>query len=226
MASSSRKRARSPSVVPDVLFERRLFPVSFSCLSHIHLTFPAWLLIVFQSGAFGGLLPGHTAMSLDQAKSVLRRLDSGEGEGSRSSKRFKGKAPVRVESDSEPENVCEESRSSKRFKGKAPVRVESDSEPENACEDAGLLVKESQPPVALGVCLRCSKRIDQVSEHTLRNKTVPVGHRCNLTPYHKCSYCALTSHDCEPVSTLLPYMGLPNVFAGSGEVSSDSRRSR
>ena len=199
MASSSRKRARSPSVVPDVLFERRLFPVSFSCLSHIHLTFPAWLLIVFQSGAFGGLLPGHTAMSLDQAKSVLRRLDSGEGEGS---------------------------RSSKRFKGKAPVRVESDSEPENACEDAGLLVKESQPPVALGVCLRCSKRIDQVSEHTLRNKTVPVGHRCNLTPYHKCSYCALTSHDCEPVSTLLPYMGLPNVFAGSGEVSSDSRRSR
>ena len=198
MASSSRKRARSPSVVPDVLFERRLFPVSFSCLSHIHLTFPAWLLIVFQSGAFGGLLPGHTAMSLDQAKSVLRRLDSGEGEGS---------------------------RSSKRFKGKAPVRVESDSEPENTCEGAGLL-KESQPPVALGVCLRCSKRIDQVSEHTLRNKTVPVGHRCNLTPYHKCSYCALTSHDCEPVSTLLPYMGLPNVFAGSGEVSSDSRRSR
>jgi hypothetical protein len=187
------------------------------------------VLIIFQSGAFGGLLPGHAAMSLDQAKSVLRRRDSGEGEGSRLSKRFKSKAPVRVESDSEPEHAGEGSRLSKRFKSKAPVRVESDSEPEHAGddrEDAGLFLKESQPPVALGVCLRCSKRIDQVSEHTLRNKTVPVGHRCNLTPYRKCSYCALTNHDCEPVSTLLSCMGLPNVFAGSGEVSSDSRRSR
>ena len=180
------------------------------------------MLIIFQSGAFGGLLPSHAAMSLDQAKSVLRRRDSGEGEGFRLLKRFKGKAPVRVESDSEPECAGEGSRLSKRFKGKAPVQVESDSEPE--C--AGLFFKESQPPVALGVCLRCSKRIDQVSEHTLCNKTVPVRHRCNLTPYHKCSYGALTSHDCEPVSTLLPYMGLPNVFAGSREVSSDSRRSR
>ena len=184
-------------------------PSGFSYLSHIHLTFPAWVLIIFQSGAFGGLLPGCAAMSLDQAKSVLRRRDSSEGEGSRLSKRFKSKAPVRAESDNESEYAGEGSRLSKRFKGKAPVQVESDSEPE--C--AGLFFKESQPPVALGVCLRCSKRIDQVSEHTLCNKTVPVRHRCNLTPYHKCSYGALTSHDCEPVSTLLLYMGLPNVFA-------------
>jgi len=198
MAPASGKRARSPSEVPNEFFESRLFPVGSHIFSHIHLTFPAWVLNIFQTGAFGGLLPGHAAMSLDQAKSVLRRRDSGEGEGSRLSKRFKGKAPVRAESDNAGGDR----------------------------EDAGLPLKESQPPMALGVCLRCSKRIDQVSEHTLRNKTVPVGHRCNLTPYHKCSYCALTSHDCEPVSTLLPYMGLPNVFAGSGEVSSNSRRSR
>ena len=113
------------------------------------------MLIIFQSGAFGGLLPHHAAMSLDQAKSVLRHRDSGEGEGSRLSKRFKGKAPVRVESDNESEYAGGDR------------------------EDAGLFLKKSQPPVALGVCLRCSKRIDQVSEHTLRNKTVPVGHRCN-----------------------------------------------
>jgi hypothetical protein len=107
------------------------------------------VLIIFQSGAFGGLLPGCAAMSLDQAKSVLRRRDSSEGEGSRLSKRFKSKAPVRAESDNESEYAGEGSRLSKRSKGEAPVRAESDNE----SEYAGLFLKESQPPVALGVCL-------------------------------------------------------------------------
>ena len=99
------------------------------------------MLIIFQSSAFGGLLPGYAAMSLDQVKSVLRRHDSGEGEGSRLSKQFKGKAPVQAESDNEPEYAGDDRK------------------------DVGLSLKESQPPMALGVCLRCSKRINQVSEH-------------------------------------------------------------
>ena len=66
-----------------------------------------------------------------------------------------------------------------------------------------------------GVCLRCSKRIDQPSEHMSWNKTVLIGFCYNLGPFHKCSYCTLTSHHCEPVSLLPPCVGLANASIGT-----------
>ena len=49
------------------------------------------------------------------------------------------------------------------------------------------------------VCLRCSKRLHLAGESTSRGKTVPTGFRCDLSRFHKCSYCAHGHHDCEEV---------------------------
>ena len=49
------------------------------------------------------------------------------------------------------------------------------------------------------VCLRCSKRLHLAGESTSRGKTVPTGFRCDLSRFHKCSYCAQGHHDCEEV---------------------------
>jgi hypothetical protein len=54
------------------------------------------------------------------------------------------------------------------------------------------------------VCLRCSKRLHLAGESTSRGKTVPTGFRCDLSRYHKCSYCAHGHHDCEDVGLSPP----------------------
>ena len=72
MASSSRKRAQSPLVVPNTLFEH-LFPVSFfSQFSHFH----SLSLTITQRGSFGGLLLGFQAKVPHHAPEVLCSNDN------------------------------------------------------------------------------------------------------------------------------------------------------
>ena len=156
--------------------------------------FSSLALTISQTGSFGGLLPGYKAMSVKRAVAALSR-DGDESEGGRPAKRVKGKKPVRESIDDGP--------------------VGGGSGPSG---------QGPQQAMALGVCLRCSKRIDQNAEHMLRGKTVAVGYRCDLSAYRKYSYCALTSHDCEPVGSLLLCVGLSNGSAGAREVPYNRRR--
>ena len=54
------------------------------------------------------------------------------------------------------------------------------------------------------VCLRYSKKLHLAGESTSRGKTVPTGFRCDLSRFHKCSYCAHGHHDCEEVGWFPP----------------------
>ena len=75
-------------------------------------------------------------------------------------------------------------------------------------ESGSPVIEESKPaaedmqPVPR-ICLRCSKRVNQCGESTSRGKMVPVGYLCDLGPFHKCSYCSHTKHDCESVGLSL-----------------------
>lgn len=136
-------------------------------------------LTVFQSGSFGGLLPGLQSMSLKRAMATLSR---GDDDDARPAKRVaKGKKPMRTEP-------------------VADVGVGPSAASKNEVPQAG----------GVRVCLRCSKRLHLAGESTSRNKTVPSGFRCDLTAFHKCSYCALTSHDCVPVGCPSAYVGFAN----------------
>lgn len=105
------------------------------------------------------------------------------------------KRAVAVLSRDEDEDV----RPAKRVvKGKRPMRAAVDVDDAAGPAAAGE-GKGSRSEVGR-VCLRCSKRLHLAGEATARGKVVPVGFRCDLSPFRKCSYCAGTAHDCAPVS--------------------------
>lgn len=171
-----------PDATPDPDFERRLFPVSFfSRSSH----FCSLLLTVSQRGAFGGLLPGHKAMPLKRAISHLFRGE--DEEDIRLAKRaVKGMGLARDEVLAGP-SVSAPPATKGKGKGKGKGKA--------------------VPPAAGRICLRCSKRIHLDGESTTRGVTVPVGFRCDLSAFRKCSYCAHTHHDCEGVSWFPAFSG-------------------
>lgn len=117
---------------------------------------------------------------------------------------------------SRDEDESDGARPAKRVRGKKSVRKSFEDEPVG--DGAGPSGQGPQQAMALGICLRCSKRVEQNAEHTLRGRTVVVGYRCDLSAYRKCSYCALTSHDCEPVGSFLLCVGLSDGSAGAREV--------
>jgi len=106
-------------------------------------------------------------------------------------------------------SVAEGSGSAKaKFKPVPPPEVEVEDEPlptspaflsDEPDESRG---GGKRVGISLQACLRCSKRIDQPSSHTSRGKTVFTGYLCDIGTgvCRKCSYCAHTKHDCEPVS--------------------------
>lgn len=100
------------------------------------------------------------------------------------------------------EEESESVRPAKRAaRGKGPARGEVIAGPSASAKDRGKGKGKAVPPAAARICLRCSKRIHLEGESTSRGVTVPVGFRCDLTAFRKCSYCAHTHHDCEEVSS-------------------------
>ena len=115
--------------------------------------------------------------------------------GSGSSKaKFRPVPPAEVEVEDDPLPT------SPTFLSDGP---ESDVEPETS-RGGG-----RRTGVSLQACLRCSKRIDQSSSHTSRGRTVFTGYLCDIGTgvCRKCSYCAHTKHDCEPVSYSPTFLG-------------------
>ncbi len=53
------------------------------------------------------------------------------------------------------------------------------------------------PSLARSLCLRCSKRLDEVSVLTRKGKAINVGSACVKLPNKKCAYCASQHHECE-----------------------------
>ena len=115
--------------------------------------FSSLALTISQSGSFGRLLPGYKAMSV---KCTVTALSHGEDES-------------------------EGSQPAKRGRGKKPVHKSIDNGPMGS--GAGPSGQGPQQAMALGVCLRYSKQVNQNAEHTLRGKTVAVGYRCDLSAY-------------------------------------------
>jgi hypothetical protein len=111
-----------------------------------------------------------------------------EGSGSAKAK-FKPVPPPEVEVEDEPLPT-------------SPAFLSDEPEPESEAEPKESRGGGKRVGISLQACLRCSKRIDQPSSHTSRGKTVSTGYLCNIGTgvCHKCSYCAHTKHDCEPVS--------------------------
>ena len=99
--------------------------------------FSSLALTISQTGSFGGLLPGYKAMSVKRAVAALSH-DEDESEGGQPVKRARGKKPVRESIDDGPVG-----------------------------SGAGSSGQGPQQAMALGVCLRCSKRVDQNAKHML-----------------------------------------------------------
>ena len=102
------------------------------------------------------------------------------------------------------EEESESVRPAKRAaQGKGSMRGEVIASPSASAsasaKDRGKGKGKAVAPVAGRICLRCSKRIHLEGDSTTRGVTVPVGFRCDLTAFRKCSYCAHTHHDCEEV---------------------------
>ena len=128
------------------------------------------MLTAIQHGAFGGLLPGRESVDGKPTKHVARAAKSAKPE-----------KPAKL--------VCR-----KAF-------VTDDSDDADYADDAVRSkgkIKTLQSAVGR-VYLRCSKRLHLAGESTSRSKTVPTGFGCDLSRFHKCSYCAYGHHDCEEV---------------------------
>jgi hypothetical protein len=133
----------------------------------------------------------HSLLTSSASVLILQRVRKevasvAEGSGSAKAK-FKPVPPPEVEVEDEPLPT------SPAFLSDEP---ESEAEPKKS-RGGGKRVG-----ISLQACLRCSKRIDQPSSHTSRGKTVSTGYLCDIGTgvCRKCSYCAHTKHDCEPVS--------------------------
>jgi hypothetical protein len=161
----------------------------FSQLPH----FSSLVLTAIQRGAFGGLLPGYGGMGGRPAKRVARAAKSAK-----------------------PEKPAKPEKLAKLASRKAFITDDSDDaddaddadyadDADDADDAARGKGKITALQSAVGrVCLRCSKRLHLAGESTSRGKTVPTGFRCDLSRYHKCSYCAHGHHDCEEVGWFPP----------------------
>jgi hypothetical protein len=147
--------------------------------------FSSLVLTAIQRGAFGGLLPGYGGMGGRPAKRVARAAKSAK-----------------------PEKPAKPAKPEKLASRKAFITDDSDDaddadyadDADDADDAARGKGKITALQSAVGrVCLRCSKRLHLAGESTSRGKTVPTGFRCDLSRYHKCSYCAHGHHDCEEV---------------------------
>ena len=135
--------------------------------------FSSLILTTIQRGAFGGLLPGYKSVGGRPAKRVARAAKSAKPE--KPTKLACRKAFITDDSDDADD--ADYTDDAVRSKGK---------------------IKVLQSAVGR-VCLRCSKRLHLAGESTSRGKTVPTGFRCDLSRFHKCSYCAHGYHDCKEV---------------------------
>ena len=147
--------------------------------------FSSLVLTAVQRGAFGGLLPGYEGMGGRPAKRVARAAKSAK-----------------------PEKPAKPEKLAKLASRKVFITDDSDDaddadyadDADDADDAARGKGKITALQSAVGrVCLRCSKRLHLAGESTSRGKTVPTGFRCDLSRYHKCSYCAHGHHDCEEV---------------------------
>jgi hypothetical protein len=140
--------------------------------------FSSLVLTAIQRGAFGGLLPGYGGMGSRPAKRVARVM--------KSAKPACRKAFITDDSDdADDANYADDA-----------------DDADDAVRGKGKITALQS---AVGrVCLRCSKRLHLAGESTSRGKTVPTGFRCDLSRYHKCSYCAHGHHDCEEVGWFPP----------------------
>jgi hypothetical protein len=135
--------------------------------------FSSLVLTAVQRGAFGGLLPDYEGMGGRPAKRVAR--------AAKPAKLACQKAFIMDDSDDA-----------------------DDADYADDADDADDAVRGKGKITALQsavgrVCLRCSKRLHLAGESTSRGKTIPTGFRCDLSRFHKCSYCAHSHHDCEKV---------------------------
>jgi hypothetical protein len=173
-----------PDGVPDTLFEARMFPVSFLMVSSQSSLFSSLSLTCSQRGAFGGLLPGLSSAAFPHTNRVALSPD-GEDKDVRPTKRvIQAKVPGSVD-DGDDDNDDDDDRPVKRVKVQA-------KEPEAA--------PRVPVPTDNRICPRCSKRIHLEPSSTSRGRTVSTGFLCDLGLLRKCTYCALTKHDCERVS--------------------------
>jgi hypothetical protein len=152
--------------------------------------FSSLVLTAIQRGAFGGLLPGYGGMGGRPAKRVARAAKSAK-----------------------PEKPAKPEKLAKLASRKAFITDDSDdaddADDADYADDADDAARGKGKITALQsavgrVCLRCSKRLHLAGESTSRGKTVPTGFRCDLSRYHKCSYCAHGHHDCEEVGWFPP----------------------
>jgi hypothetical protein len=177
-----------PNGVPDILFEARMFPVSFLMISSQSSHFPSLSLTCSQRGAFGGLLPGLSSVAFPRTSRVALSPD-GEDE----------------DVDVRPAKCV--------IWAKVPVHSgtsvdDSDDDGEDVQPVKCVKVKAREPeaaprvpvPADNCVCLCCSKRIHLELSSTSREWTVSTGLLCDLGLLHKYTYCAHTKHDCEQVS--------------------------
>ena len=140
------------------------------------------MLTAIQRGVFGGLLPSYKGMSGRPAKRVARATQFAKPEKpAKPAKLACQKAFITDDSDDADDadyaDDADDADDAVRGKGK---------------------IKALQSAVGR-VCLRCSKRLHLAGESTPRGKTVPTGFRCDLSRFHKYSYCAHGHHDCEEV---------------------------
>jgi hypothetical protein len=152
--------------------------------------FSSLVLTAIQRGAFGGLLPGYGGMGGRPAKRVARAAKSAK-----------------------PEKPAKPEKLAKLASRKAFITDDSDdaddADDADYADDADDAARGKGKITALQsavgrVCLRCSKRLHLAGESTSRGKTVPTGFRCDLSRFHKCSYCAHGHHDCEEVGWFPP----------------------
>ena len=152
--------------------------------------FSSLVLTAVQRGAFRGLLPGYGGMGGRPAKHVARAAKSAK-----------------------PEKPAKPEKLAKLASRKVFITDDSDDADDadyaDDADDADDAARGKRKITALQsavgrVCLRCSKRLHIAGESTSRGKTVPTGFCCDLSRFHKCSYCAHGHHDCEEVGWFPP----------------------
>ena len=144
--------------------------------------FSSLMLTAIQRGAFGGMLPGYEGMGGRLAKHIARAVKSAKPEKpARPAKLACRKAFITDDSDDADDTDY----------------ADDANDADDAVRGKGKITALQS---AVGrVCLRCSKRLNLAGESTSRGKTVPTGFHCDLSRFHKCSYCAHGHHDCEEV---------------------------
>ena len=202
----TRKAYGVPLETPDILFESRMFPVSFSHPPH----FSQLDVDCSQRSAFGGLLPGLVTGPSRRARAVARGPVS-EDEEVRPPKHARPREPDDDDGESYPlkrirarvsDNDDEEVRLLRCTKARAPNDDDEEvRQPKRAGAGAAI-------PEGCRVCLRCSKRLHLEASSTSPGRTIVTGFLCDLGPFRKCSYCVYTKHDCERVSWLSVFSGL------------------